>query len=56
MRLYITGFGKFGHILSNPTTALVNVLPGFLKAHPIKNMTLADHKIVTVACEFVDDA
>jgi pyrrolidone-carboxylate peptidase len=33
--LFVTGFGKFGKILENPTTTLVERLPELLTDHPI---------------------
>lgn len=54
VRLYVTGFGKFGDIIENPTTFLIKALPQILEKHPIKKLELCEARIVTVSCVKVD--
>ena len=55
---YCTGFGKFGNILTNPTTDLVGALPALLQSHPEneRSFKLKHHEIVTVAIADCDEA
>ena len=52
--VFMTGFGKFGKILENPTTKLSKALPELLKEKPIENVSLAKNYVVTVAMEDCD--
>lgn len=52
--VFVTGFGKFGNILENPTTKISNALPRLLKEKGIANLTLAKQFVVTVAIEDCD--
>lgn len=47
--LFVTGFGKFGKIIDNPTTVLVKALPELLKANPIEGLTLLHTEVVIVS-------
>ena len=55
---YCTGFGKFGNVLTNPTTKLVETLPNILKSIPEndKFFKLKHSEIVTVAMQDCDAA
>ena len=55
---YVTGFGKFGNILENPTTHLVKALPDLLKAAAEKTnkLELKSTEIVVVAMKYCDEA
>ena len=53
---YVTGFGKFGNVLENPTTYLIRDLPKLLYQNPNPQVSLRHHEIVKVAIEDCDDA
>ena len=48
-KLYITGFGKFGNILVNPTTVLVNHLKTKLVSNAIFGTSLELCEVVIVS-------
>ena len=51
---YVTGFGKFAHILENPSSFLVRALPAILGDCP--GVELSHHEVVTVSVEHCDEA
>ena len=55
---YCTGFGKFGDILENPTSKLIEALPALL-AQVVENdriLKLKHKEVVTVAMQDCDEA
>ena len=55
---YCTGFGKFGNIMTNPTTKLVEALPALLSQceENEKILKLQHHEVVTTAIQDCDEA
>ena len=55
---YCTGFGKFGQILHNPTSKLIEALPALLNTSNENNrsLKLKHHEIITVAIQDCDEA
>ena len=55
---YCTGFGKFGNILTNPTSQLVQAMPQLLSKHPDNNklFKLVHNEVVTVAMSDCDES
>ena len=57
MFFYITGFGKFGNVLENPTSILVGKLPDLLtEPANASKFHLAHSEIVTTAIQDCDEA
>ena len=54
--IILTGFGKFGNILKNPTTFLVENLPEYLKANCQADFELIDARVVPVDIQNCDKA
>ena len=55
---YCTGFGKFGPILQNPTTKLVEALPALVNTSTENNrsLKLKHHEVITTAIQDCDEA
>jgi pyrrolidone-carboxylate peptidase len=54
--LFVTGFGKFGKVLENPTTFLSKALPDLITEAKIENLNLHSTRVVTVSIEDCDEA
>jgi hypothetical protein len=53
--LFVTGFGKFGKIIENPTTHISKSICQLLEDNPIPNLTLEKNYVVTVAIQDCDE-
>ena len=54
--VFLIGFGKFGTVLYNPTTALSSSIQQLLLANPIEGLNLENNYIITVAIEDCNEA
>ena len=54
--VFFTGFGKFGPVLSNPTTKLSEACAKLLEDLKDPQIVLKKNYIITVACEDCDEA
>lgn len=53
--LFVTGFGKFGKILENPTTVLAQNICKLLQDNPIPNLNLHKNYVLKVAIQDCDE-
>jgi pyrrolidone-carboxylate peptidase len=56
LRLFFTGFGKFGNVLENPTTHHSRKIETLLRESGIDGVELHSTRTITVAIEYCDEA
>jgi pyrrolidone-carboxylate peptidase len=54
--VFLTGFGKFGKQLQNPTSKLSEAIQTVLAKDPIENLKIHRNYVITVSIEHCDEA